>query len=153
MRERSEILNAHTMSKFIVKSYSPKNQIQPHSFFVLNKGLNSGKPLMQPCPNSFVITSRNEDEMEFLFQLCKGLWQTKAFQVFLVGSVIPFLLMDDFKYYLLEKSNQALNDFEAHQKTIKTLRSLDDLEKQFKQNLLLIADARRSIYHRYIKRL
>ena len=49
------------------------NEVLSTQFFILNKGLNSGKPLLKPCPNCFIITTANEQEKEFLFWLCWGL--------------------------------------------------------------------------------
>ncbi len=61
------------------------------SFFILNKGNNSGKPLTQPCANCFMAICETEDENEFYYWLCWGLWQAKAFEQLLCGSVIPFI--------------------------------------------------------------
>ena len=48
------------MSTFEIKTHQiGRTYSNPH-FFILNKGLNSGKPLTLPCPNCFVIISKNE---------------------------------------------------------------------------------------------
>jgi hypothetical protein len=150
---RSKFLNAYTMPSFIVKSYSPKNQILPHSFYVLNRGLNSGKPLLNPCPNCFVITAKSDEVKEFLFQLSDGLWRSKFYHPYLVGSVIVLLRIGDLKSILADKSDKAFADFAKHQKTIKTLRTYDELEKNYLKNLALIQDAKKIIYYRYLHRL
>ncbi len=138
------------MFSYQVKCYSPLNQVKGHSFFVLCKGLNSGKPLKTPCPNCFVITAKNEQEKEFLFWMCWGLWQSKKFHYFLTGSVIPFIRINEFKIFLNEKATVAFAEKEQHLKSINTLQKLEALEKQFKQNLLLIQDAKRAIFHRNV---
>ena len=117
-------------------------------FCVLSKGLNSGKPLKAPCPNCFVITTKNEEEKEFLYWLCWGLWQSKKFHYLLTGSVIPFIRIDEFKTFLKEQAATAFAEKEQYNKNVKALQQLEALEKNYKQNLLLIMDAKRAIFHR-----
>ena len=144
-------LNAHTM-QFQIRSYNPKNQVPPHSFFDLSKGLNSGKPLFAPCPNCFVVTTKDEEVKEFVYWLIYGLWQSRAFYVFHTGSVIPFIRIDEFRSFVLEKFRQARQEDEKHSQVIKALRSLEDREKQYMQNITLIQEAKRAIFYRYMKK-
>jgi hypothetical protein len=55
------------MSTFIVKSSTAKTETSKPYFFVLNKGLNSGKPLQLPCPNCFIIQTESEEFKETLY--------------------------------------------------------------------------------------
>ncbi|WP_371923412.1 hypothetical protein [Flavobacterium sp. HSC-61S13] len=43
------------MSQILIKTHKKGNLYKGIYFFILNKGLNSGKPLSQPCANCFVI--------------------------------------------------------------------------------------------------
>ncbi len=122
----------------------------PH-FYILNKGLNSGKPLLNPCPNCFVILCNNEDEKEQLYWLCVGLWQSKTYHPFLRGSVIPFVNLSDVNSCISQAYKEAKESFVGFQKSIKTLRSLEELERQYKQNSKLIQDAKRVVFYRYMK--
>ena len=128
-----------------------KSILQPH-FFILNKGLNSGKPLEKPCPNCFVITVKTDEEKEFLFWLCWGLWQSKKFHYLHTGSVIPFIRIDEFKAFLKEQAATAFAQKEQYNKNVKALQQLEQLEKNYKQNLLLIMDAKRAIFQRATSR-
>jgi len=124
---------------------------QPH-FFILNKGNNSGKPLLISCPNCFVIFCNDEEHKEQLYWLVMGLWLSKAFYPYLKGSVIPFVTISDVKQCVdrgLEVANTSLLEFN---KSVKSLRSLEQLEQQYKQNLLLIQEAKRVLFYRYIKK-
>lgn len=72
-------------------TYRPGQQQPKFSFFILNKGLNAGKPLNEPCANCFTATCENENEKEFYSWLCWGLWQAKQVEHLLIGSVIPYV--------------------------------------------------------------
>ena len=128
-----------------------KSTLQPH-FFILNKGLNSVKPLEKPCPNCFIITVKSDEEKEFLFWLCWGLWQSKKFHYLHTGSVIPFIRIDEFKAFLKEQAATAFAEKEQYNKNVKALQQLEQLEKNYKQNLLLIMDAKRAIFQRATSR-
>lgn len=122
--------------------------ISQPQFFVLSKGLNSGKPLNTPCPNCFVISTKTEEEKEFLYWLCWGLWQSKKFHQLLTGSVIPFVRLFEFKAFLKEQAATAFAEKEQYNKNVKALQQLQQLEKNYKQNLLLIMDAKKAIFQR-----
>ena len=128
------------------------NEVLSTQFFILNKGLNSGKPLEKPCPNCFVITLKNDEEKEFLFWLCWGLWQAKKFYYLHTGSVIPFIRLHEFKAFIKEQVATAFAEKEQYHKNVKALQKLEALEKNYKQNLLLIMDAKRAIFQRATSR-
>ncbi len=138
------------MCTFILKSYNQKSEIGKPHFFILNKGNNSGKPLLAPCPNCFVIQFQSEEEKEQIYWLSYGLWQSKAFYPLLRGSVIPFVVLRDVKSCLLDGLNKANENPAQFEKAVEALRSLEALEKNYKQNLLLIANAKQMLFYKYI---
>ena len=75
-----------------------------------------------------------------------SLWQSKAFYPFLRGSVIPFIILRDVKKCLLDGLGKMKTNPEKFQKVVETLRSLEELEKKFKQNLEVIRLAKLSIF-------
>jgi hypothetical protein len=79
------------MQSVKIYTFNPKNQVNEFDVFALCKGLNSGKPLEKPCPNSFVLACKNQAEKDFYTTLLFGLWKVKHFYQFLTGSVIPFI--------------------------------------------------------------
>lgn len=137
------------MLNFIIKTHQ-KNTIynQPH-IFILNKGLNSGKPQNEPFTNSFVVIFQTEKDCENIYYVAYSLWKSKFWHQNLVGSVIPFLRLSDFKKEFNTKANTMMQEHEAHIKHIATLKLLDQKETQFHQNMNLINDMRRVIVHRY----
>ena len=139
------------MFTFSIRCYNSTTtkEVLSNQFFILSKGLNSGKPLEKSCPNCFVITVKNNEEKEFLFWLCWGLWQSKKFYYLHTGSVIPFIRLNEFVTFIKEHSAIAFNEKQQHQKSIKTLQQLEALEKNYKQNLLIIQNAKRAIFQSY----
>jgi len=93
------------MLNFIIKTH--KNGIiynKPH-LFILNKGMNSGKPQKEPFTNSFVILFQNEEDCENVFWIAYSLWKSKFWHQHLVGSVISFLRLNDFKKEFFQNQN------------------------------------------------
>ena len=138
------------MQTLNIKSHRSGSTYQQPHFFILNKGNNSGKPLTAPCPNCFVIQCNNEDEKEQVYWLLFGLWRSKAFRQFLRGSVIPFVNLKDVKDCIRAGYQKATETPEQFKKSVATLRSLEQMEAQYKQNLQLIAEAKQMVFYRYI---
>lgn len=134
------------MCTFILKSYNRKSEIKNPHFFILNKGNNSGKPLVSPCPNCFVIQFQCIEEKEQVYWLLFSLWQSRAFYPFLRGSVIPFVVLRDVKSCIVDGLVKAEANPAQFQKAVTALRSLEEMEKKFKQNLKLIQLAKGSIF-------
>ena len=138
------------MSIFSIKSHRQGVVYSMPHFFILNKGNNSGKPLSTPCPNCFVIQFQNETEKEQVYWLMYSLWQSNAFYPFLRGSVIPFIVLRDVKSCLSAALNKVDENPAKFEKTVAALQSLEAMEKQNKQNLLLISQAKRMLFYKYL---
>lgn len=139
------------MLKIKMYTYSPKNPINEFDIFALSKGFNSGKPLDTPCPNCFVIACKNQEEKDFYRTLLFGLWKIKYFERFLVGSVIPFLRISDFKQEVItqaEKVSMKPSDFKAD---IDKVKRIEAKEKQYYEQMLLLNDVKRALIYRHFK--
>ena len=141
------------MCTFNLKSYNQKSETEKPHFFILNKGNNSGKPLLTPCPNCFEIQFNTEQEKKQVYWLMYSLWQSKAFYPFLRGSVIPFVILRDVKACILDGLNKVDANPVQFDKAVATLRSLESMEKQYKQNLLLISKAKRILFCEFISEI
>jgi len=135
-----------------IHTFNPKNQTSDFDVYILCKGLNSGKPLEKSCPNCFVISCKNSDELDFYKTLCFGLWKARHFQQFLVGSVIPFLRIDDFRATIKAQAEEVSKDKYAFVKDVHKLKLIERKEKQMKEYLLLLADVKRAMIYRHLKR-
>ena len=139
------------MKNYIIRTHKKNiGYSRPH-FFILNKGLNSGKPSKEHFTNSYVLTFETEQDCDNYYWIAYSLWQSKFWHRNLVGSVIPFLRICDFTREFSTKADEALSDFVQHQKDVQALQLLESKEKQFHQNINLINDLRRVILHRYCK--
>ena len=123
------------MSTFELKTHQiGRTYSNPH-FYILNKGLNSGKPLSNPCPNCFVVITKTKAEKNTLFHLSMMLQIGGFYAYYLKGSVIPFISVDDCRNTLKKglKSTSNIND--QMQKHIKAVEVISKKEKEL-QNVI-----------------
>ena len=140
------------MLKFIIKTHKRGTIYTKPHLFLLNKGMNSGKPQKEPFTNSFVIIFENEDDFDTINLTAYALWKTKFWHQFLKGSVIPFLSLNDIRKEFSIQVNQEVKDHKEHLKNVQALKLLEQSEKRFNENINLINDMRRVILYRYCKR-
>jgi len=140
------------MQNFIIKTHRVGTIYKEPHFFILNKGMNSGKPQKEAFTNSFIIIFEKTEDCDSLFFIAYSLWQTRYWHPFLVGSVIPFLRLHDFKKEFNPQVRIMMVEHEQHLKNVESLKLLVLKEKQFHENINLINDLRRSILYRYCKK-
>ena len=140
------------MLNFIIKTHRVGTIYTKPHLFILNKGMNSGKPQKEPFTNSFVILFQSDEDCENIFWIAYSLWKSNFWTRHLVGSVIPFLRLHDFKKEFFPKSKSLMEENEAQVNHVKTLKLLELKEKQFLENIKLINDMRRVVVHRYSNR-
>jgi hypothetical protein len=139
------------MPNFIIKTHQKDTVYKGNQIFILNKGMNSGKPQKEPFTNSFVIQFPNEKDAETVYWLAYSLWKSKFWHQSLCGSVIPFLRIHDFKKDFLAKADEMMQEHVLHKKEVQALRLWEQKEDQLHQNIVLINEMRRVILHRYLK--
>ena len=123
------------MSTFELKTHkSGRTYSNPH-FFILNKGLNSGKPLSNPCPNCFVVTTSTEELKNTLFHLSMMLQIGGFYAYYLKGSVIPFISIDSCRNTLKKGLKSSGNITNPIQKHIKAVEVISKKEKEL-QNII-----------------
>lgn len=150
--EASKYLMAHCMKTFRIKTHRLNlNYSEPH-FFILNKGLNSGKPLNEPCPNCFVCITTNETDKDFMYWLCFGLWKSKSFHYYLKGSVIPFITIGDIKKHLRDSENIASKHPQLFHQLIHHLKLLEVNEEKLKLSLKMIDTAKKAIFYKLMNK-
>jgi len=140
------------MTNFIIKTHRKDTVYNKPHLFVLNKGMNSGKPQKEQFTNSFVIIFEKKEDCENIFFVAYSLWQTKFWHQFLIGSAIPFLRLPDFKKEFNSQARLMMVEHEQHLKNVEALKLLEKKEKQYKEDMNLINDLRRAILYRYCRK-
>ena len=131
------------MQNYQIKTHKVNREYEQPHFYILNKGLNSGKPMRNPCPNCYVLKTDSEEQKEFYFYLCQALKIGTYFKYYLRGSVILFITIDDVRKVI----DNALNtkDSKLWQVRIQKLQKLADYEENLKKQLRLILDLKIAI--------
>ena len=132
-----------------ILTHSPAHPRTPFEFYILNKGNNAGKPLHHPCPNCFTCLASSQEEMELYYWLCFGLWQARAFRPYPIGSVIPFIRLDDLLQVLNHSGIRAESDPAAFRVLVNTLNLLQNREQLLRQNLELVSAAKAQVFNQY----
>ena len=140
------------MTNFIIKTHRKDTAYSKPHLFILNKGMNSGKPQKEQFTNSFVVIFEKEEDCESSFFVAYSLWQTKFWHQFLIGSVIPFLRLPDFKKEFNPQASLMMVEQEQHLKNVAALKLLEKKEKQYKEDMMLINDIRKAILYRYCRK-
>ena len=125
------------MSTYEIRTHRNGRTYNTPHFFILSKGLNSGKPMSQSCPNCFVITTQSESYRESLFYLCLSLKIGNYFRYYLKGSVIPFICISDAKKVI----STALQNYQEQQWQLKVekLKKINAFEANLQQQLKTIS--------------
>ena len=131
------IFKSETMSTYEIKTHQVGRTYSAPHFFILSKGLNSGRPMNQPCPNCFVITTAAEPTRESLYYLCLSLKTGQYFSYYLKGSVIPFISISDAKK-VIDKAIQS-NPEQQWNIKLQKLKKIEAFEANLKQQLSAIS--------------
>lgn len=114
-----------------------------HHLFVLNRGRNSGKPLEVPCPNCWVILADREETINRLSVIIDALHVTKRFRPSLIGSVIEYIRIGDFKKTLdlyvrmIGWDDRYSPEIESIQRAKKLLDKYERMRKQVELMVLV----------------
>ncbi len=114
---------------FQLKTYRPGMKTESNSFFILNRGLNTGKPMNEPCPNCFVCICKNREDKESLYWLLFALWQSKEIKRELIGSVILYIRKWELERLIRQKAQEHI--LLVVQKSIPVLREFQRKEQAF----------------------
>lgn len=144
--KRSEFFNRFFMH---ILSYNPTKEKTAFEFYILCKGNNSGRPMVAPLPNSFTCICTSQEEKDFYFWLCFGLWKGKAFEPYLTGSVIPFICIKEV-LTLLQVQADYINR-PAWVATVEKLKQLEAHESNLRRQLQLMQSLKVALVRQQIK--
>ena len=128
---------------FTIKTYNPhKPEKLKHGFYVLNKGMNAGKPNHEPYRNSFVIMCDNYAEQTKLYWACQALHLNHRFRPYLHGSCQQTIFIDDVRKVLSEAYRKVNGRNIQLMKTIKHINTLQELARVTEQKHELLVEAK-----------
>jgi hypothetical protein len=127
------------MKDFTLQTYNP-TALQPSSFYLLSRGVNTGKPAFQPWRNSYVFFCDVEDVSRYYWCIY-GMWQAKAFHQYMHGTCVQFISIGVMKSAIVS-TMAAFNNIDRY---IDRLQALADLEINLAQKLKLMEALKHSL--------
>ena len=80
-----------------VRTYSVHSPAPKTALYILSRGRNAGKPMLEPCPNCHIIYVTIPEELETYYWTFYAFWKHGFFHPHLCGSVIEMLRLCDLK--------------------------------------------------------
>lgn len=106
---------------FSLTTYDPlKHTLQPDMFFIQSKGNHAGRPMREPKRNSWIVRT----SYPYAFEICMALWVSKRYEHHIIGSVIPFLRVEDFKAIALPYIKNLCEPIEQDLKALQNIEQL-----------------------------
>lgn len=128
---------------FQLKTYRNGMKVEKHSFFILNRGLNTGKPMNEPCPNCFVCSCESKEDKEKMYWLLFALWQSKVIRRQLIGSVIPFIRKRELEEIIKQQTQERI--LSVIQKSIPVVHELQQKEQAFLKMSALVRELKTAL--------
>lgn len=139
------------MLKNKIKTHKSGRAYQQPHFFILNKGLNSGKPFNYYVCNSFVFLADNKEEKEFYYFLLLGLWELRFFRKHLKGSVIEYVRLNDVIDIIDETLNSVNGGHRSFSDVQNTLAQIETHQINLQKQLDYLMQLRKALFYKYLK--
>lgn len=150
--QRSIIFKSIIMLKSKIKTHkSGAIYKQPH-FFILNKGLNSGKPFRHYVVNSFVFLADDKDERDFYYFMLLGIWELRLLRPYLKGSVIEYVRLGDVVDVIDETLNAVNTGNRSFADVQNSLAQIEALQSNLQLQLSQLMQVRKALFHKYLRR-
>jgi len=134
------------MSPFQIKCFKKGSVIPANAFFILSKGHNTGRPSFDPCPNCFVFTCEDLNDLHSYYWLVYALWAGAKFHPLLCGSVIEFIHLRDLKHLIMTAAASAKDT----EKIIRSIKQIIQLEKNLAEQITLVRKAKLAVVRELI---
>lgn len=150
MEKGKQTLKKIVMLKSKIKTHKSGTMYnQPH-FFILNKGLNSGKPFRHYVVNSFVFLADDNNERDFYYFMLLGIWELRLLRPYLKGSVIEYVRLGDVIDVLEETLNSVNTGNRSFSDVQKSLVQIELLQSNLQMQLAHLMQLRKSLFHKYL---
>ncbi|MDY3362638.1 hypothetical protein PG623_01345 [Riemerella anatipestifer] len=117
-------------------------------FYIQSHGLHAGRPLKQPISNCWEVST----DLHFCFEILTIIFESRILETFLIGSVIPFLRLEDYKNIITPIVKNALQNEKINHKYLQ----LEKIEKQLKiseESHRILKELKRSLCLQAIKEI
>ncbi len=116
-------------------------------FYIQSHGLHAGRPLTAPIANCWeVITARSID-----FEICCIVFESRILENFILGSVIPFIRLSEYRNLMQKILSNAAHDSETLNAKYLQLRKLQELHTVTVQKLEVFRKMQKTICRDAIK--
>jgi hypothetical protein len=139
------------MLKTKIKTHKSGRMYQQPHFFILNKGLNSGKPFNHYVCNSFVFLADTKEEKDFYYHLLLGCWELRLFRPYLKGTAIEFIRLGDVIDVMQETVNAINTGNRSFYDVQNALSQIQALQLNLQSQLSNLMQLRKSIFCKYLK--
>ena len=136
-----------------IRCYHEGAPVPPHSFFILCKGCNAGKPGSKPWTNSFIVVCPHAEYYQFYFWLVYGLFQSEKFKTRHRGSAIPFINLNDVRDVIREVAPLIHPNWSRFQEILSHLDKLNKLKTSLTQQLQATDKLQRYLLLKYFEEI
>ena len=137
----------------MVRCYHSAASVPPHSFYILCKGNNAGKPGFNPWPNSFLVVCSNEEYYRFFFWLVYGLHQSGKFKIYQRGSVIPYINIKDVSNCIREVALLIHPYWYSYQQILSSLEKCSQLKASLVQQIKATEQLQSALLQKYFQEI
>lgn len=118
-------------------------------FYIQSKGNNAGRPLKQPIPNCWEFRTHRSTDFEILCIL----FESKILSVFLIGSVIPFLRLCDYKKIIKPILEKAIHNNRIINLHYLQIRKIEENIKQQEKIKSILYELKKALSNEVCKKL
>ena len=132
-----------------VRTYSVHQPAPKTALYILSRGRNAGKPLLEPCPNCFILYVRDTEELENYYWTFYAFWKNGFFHPHLCGSVIEMLRLCDLKTLMRNVIQPAFEKSCNSPIMVKKIKATWELEQKIQKQAQALQDLRHALVRRY----
>ena len=132
-----------------VRTYSVHSPAPKTALYILSRGRNAGKPMLQPCPNCHIIYVTSPEELETYYWTFYAFWKHGFFHPHLCGSVIEMLRLCDLKTLMRNFIQPAFEKSRRTPEMVNKIKATWELEQKMIQQAKALEELRHSLVRRY----
>ena len=132
-----------------VRTYSVHSPAPKTALYILSRGRNAGKPMLEPCPNCHIMYVTSPEELETYYWTFYAFWKHGFFHPHLCGSVIEMLRLSDLKKLLLQWIQPGIEKATRNPEMVNKIKSTWELEQKIEKQATALKELRHSLVRRY----